>query len=158
MLMYVRVSPLFRPVADGPPGAAAPGLLVAERTLLLRPDGVFESLMAVRRLDDISARSSPRGHIMETQTADSNQALVVSHTHQRRSYMKRSKPLLTFFCALLLTAVFAAGSKRLAQASAPGPTPQASPQAGQPGGDRFMYADFESLQDNRPVSSRGGFV
>jgi hypothetical protein len=72
--------------------------------------------------------------------------------------MKLSKPLLTFFCALLLTAVFAAGSKRQAQASAPGMTPQASPQAGQAGGDRFVYADFETVQDNRPVSSRGGFV
>lgn len=72
--------------------------------------------------------------------------------------MKRSKPLLSFFCALLLTAVFAAGSKRPARASAPGTTPQASPPAGQPEGDRFVYADFESVQDTRPVSSRGGFV
>jgi hypothetical protein len=60
--------------------------------------------------------------------------------------MKRS---LTFFalpCALLVAA--AGGPRQLAQ----------SPQAAQPGGDRFVYADFESVQGDRPVSSRGGFI
>lgn len=65
------------------------------------------------------------------------------------------KYLATFFafsCALLLTIMFSTGSKQLAQSSG------ATPQAGQPGGDQFVYADFESVQDNRPVSSRGGHV
>ncbi|MFL6257605.1 MAG: hypothetical protein ACJ74T_21585 [Pyrinomonadaceae bacterium] len=62
--------------------------------------------------------------------------------------MKRLSTFFAFLCALLLCAMSATGSKQLAQ----------SPQAAQPGGDRVVYADFESVQDNRPVSSRGGFV
>ncbi len=61
--------------------------------------------------------------------------------------MKR--PAATFFaflCALLVASV--SGPRQLAQ----------SPQTSQPGGDRVVYADFESVQDNRPVSSRGGFI
>ena len=60
--------------------------------------------------------------------------------------MKRPATFFAFVCALLIAA--ATGTEQLAQ----------SPQAAQPGGDKFVYADFESVQDNRPVSSRGGFV
>jgi len=60
--------------------------------------------------------------------------------------MKRPAIFFAFVCALLIAA--ATGPEQLAQ----------SPPAAQPGGDRFVYADFESVQDNRPVSSRGGFV
>jgi hypothetical protein len=66
--------------------------------------------------------------------------------------MKRPATFFAFLCALLLCAMSATGSKQLAQSS--GTTPQAA----QPGGDRVVYADFESMQENRPVSSRGGFV
>jgi hypothetical protein len=62
--------------------------------------------------------------------------------------MKRPATFFAFVCALLLAALSATGSKQLAQ----------SPQAAQPGGDRVVYADFESVQDNRPVSSRGGHI
>jgi hypothetical protein len=60
--------------------------------------------------------------------------------------MKRPATFFALLCALLV-------------ASAPGPRQLAqSPQAAQPGGDKFVYADFESVQENRPVSSRGGFI
>ena len=32
------------------------------------------------------------------------------------------------------------------------------PAAGRQGDDAFVYADFETMQDNRPVSKRGGYV
>ena len=60
--------------------------------------------------------------------------------------MKRRATFFAFICALLIAA--ATGSQQLAQ----------SPPAAQAGGDKFVYADFESMQDNRPVSSRGGYV
>lgn len=61
--------------------------------------------------------------------------------------MKRPSTFCAFLCALLLLAS-AAGSKQSAQ----------SPPAAPPDGDRVVYADFESVQNNRPVSSRGGFI
>lgn len=69
--------------------------------------------------------------------------------------MKRLATFFAFFCALLLAAMFTTGSKQLAQSSG-ATTPEASPPAGQSGGDQFVYADFETVQDNRPVSSHGG--
>jgi hypothetical protein len=66
--------------------------------------------------------------------------------------MKRPATFFAVLCALLLLVMSATGSKQMAQSPAP------APQAAQPGGDRIVYADFESVQDNRPVSSRGGFV
>jgi hypothetical protein len=66
--------------------------------------------------------------------------------------MKRLATFFAFFCALLLAAMFTTEEKQLAQSSG------APSQAGQPGGDQFVYADFENVQDNRPVSSRGGYV
>ena len=57
--------------------------------------------------------------------------------------MKRPSTFFALLCALLVAA--AGGPKQLAQ----------SPQ---PGGDKFVYADFESVQGDRPVSSRGGFI
>jgi hypothetical protein len=62
--------------------------------------------------------------------------------------MRRPAIFFAFLCALLVAAMSANGSRQLAQ----------TPQTPQPGGDKFVYADFESMQDNRPVSSRGGFV
>lgn len=60
--------------------------------------------------------------------------------------MKRPATFFALLCGLLV-------------ASAPGPQQLAqSPQAAQPGGDKFVYADFESMKDSRPVSSRGGFI
>ena len=63
--------------------------------------------------------------------------------------MKRPATFFAFLCALLFAAMSADGSKQLAQTPDPAP---------QPGGDRVVYADFESVQDSRPVSSRGGFI
>ena len=60
--------------------------------------------------------------------------------------MKRPTAFFALLCALLLAA--ANGTKQMAQS-----TP-----AAQPGGDKFVYADFESVQGDRPVSSRGGFI
>jgi hypothetical protein len=70
--------------------------------------------------------------------------------------MKRLAPFFAFFCASLLTAASAAGPDQPAQT--PGAATQATPQAAQPGGDKLVYADFETVQGDRPVSSRGGFV
>ena len=59
--------------------------------------------------------------------------------------MRRPAHFFAFLCALLLAGLSATGSKQLAQSA-------------QPGGDKLVYADFESMQENRPVSSRGGFI
>lgn len=67
------------------------------------------------------------------------------------------KRLAAFICALLLMAMFKTNSEPRAQSSNAA-TPQATTQTAQPGGDQFVYADFESMQDNRPVSSHGGQV
>ncbi|HEY0379792.1 MAG TPA: hypothetical protein VGC87_22940 [Pyrinomonadaceae bacterium] len=53
--------------------------------------------------------------------------------------MKRAATSCVFLCAaLLLAAASAAGQEK--------------------GGDRYVYADFESVQDKRPLSSHGGPV
>jgi hypothetical protein len=70
--------------------------------------------------------------------------------------MKRPANFFACFCVLLLAALFTPGPKPVAQTAVP--TPQESPQAGQPGGDQFVYANFESAQEKRPVSNRGGHV
>ncbi|HEX8190171.1 MAG TPA: hypothetical protein VF586_17575 [Pyrinomonadaceae bacterium] len=62
--------------------------------------------------------------------------------------MKRPATFFAFLCALLAAVASATGPKQLAQ----------SPQAAQPGGDRVVYADFESVREGRPVSSRGGHI
>jgi hypothetical protein len=56
--------------------------------------------------------------------------------------MKRAPIFFLLLCALLATA-----SLTIAQEA-----------ANKEGGDTFMYADFENLQDKRPLSSRGGLV
>ena len=66
--------------------------------------------------------------------------------------MKRSHAFPALFCLALLAAALPAGATR------PARTPDQTPQAAQPGGDRFVYADFEGAQGDRPVSSRGGFI
>lgn len=68
--------------------------------------------------------------------------------------MRRPANIFALLCALLVAA--APGPRQLAQS--PAPDSRANAQAAQPGGDRVVYADFESLHDNRPVSSRGGFI
>lgn len=62
--------------------------------------------------------------------------------------MKRPANVFALLCALLVAAASAPGSRQSAQ----------TPDPAQPGGDRVVYADFEGAQENRPVSSRGGFV
>lgn len=59
--------------------------------------------------------------------------------------MKRPATFFALLCALLVWGLSADGSKQLAQSA-------------QPGGDRVVYADFESMQGERPVSSRGGSI
>lgn len=69
--------------------------------------------------------------------------------------MKRTTLFFACVCMLVLSAI-AIGPMEGTKSA--GVTPQPAPQTDQPGGDQFMYADFESVKDNRPVSSRGGFV
>jgi len=58
--------------------------------------------------------------------------------------MKRAAILCAILCALVLTVLLAADESRPALAA--------------PQGDALVYADFESVQDNRPVSKRGGWI
>jgi hypothetical protein len=58
--------------------------------------------------------------------------------------MKRATILCAILCALTLTALLATGTRQPALAA--------------PQGDSLVYADFETMQDNRPVSKRGGWV
>lgn len=62
--------------------------------------------------------------------------------------MKRAAILFALLCALLLTALLTTGSRQLARAG----------QESGASGDSFVYADFETMQDGRPVSKRGGYV
>jgi hypothetical protein len=64
------------------------------------------------------------------------------------SSMNLSKLSLLFIC-FSLSALFMSGGMTLSTASAGAPAQ---------GADKFIYADFETIKDNRPVSSRGGFV
>jgi len=53
---------------------------------------------------------------------------------------------VSVFCALaLLTVFFAAGTHKSANAVAQSD-------------DKLVYADFDTIKDNRPVSARGGYV
>jgi hypothetical protein len=70
--------------------------------------------------------------------------------------MKRLAPFFAFCCVLFLTIMFTTASEQVAHSV--GAALQDSTQSAQPGGDQFVYADFESVQDNRPVSRRGGHV
>jgi hypothetical protein len=56
------------------------------------------------------------------------------------------------FFSLSLGALFLASSLASGAATAPGGGPPAQ------GGDQLLYADFETMQDGRPVSSRGGLI
>ncbi|HWT02504.1 MAG TPA: hypothetical protein VN256_19785 [Pyrinomonadaceae bacterium] len=58
--------------------------------------------------------------------------------------MKRAAILCASLCALMLTPPPATDAGRLASAA--------------PQEDALVYADFESVQDNRPVSKRGGWI
>jgi hypothetical protein len=69
--------------------------------------------------------------------------------------MRRAAILFANVCALLLCAAFAPGPIFLRAPSAQSDTTQT---AAPPGGDQFVYADFENIQDKRPLSNRGGLV
>ena len=69
--------------------------------------------------------------------------------------MRRPAILFAHICALLLCAASAPGPFFLRTPSAQSNTAQA---AAQPGGDQFVYADFENIQEKRPLSNRGGLV
>lgn len=59
--------------------------------------------------------------------------------------MKRAAIFCAILCASILTALLAIGPRQLVRAGYQGG-----------GGDAYVYADFETVQDNRPVSSHGG--
>src|SRR5205814_5060473 len=64
--------------------------------------------------------------------------------------MKLPKSSL-LFCCFSLSVLFTGGST----------TPVLSAMSGREsaqGADKFIYADFETMKENRPVSSRGGLV
>jgi hypothetical protein len=70
--------------------------------------------------------------------------------------MKRTKYFFAFVCLLLLGAMFTPANRQRARSAVP--ALQTSPQAGQASGEQFVYADFETAQEKRPVSKRGGQV
>ncbi|MET0650402.1 MAG: hypothetical protein ABW208_27660 [Pyrinomonadaceae bacterium] len=70
--------------------------------------------------------------------------------------MKRMTYLFACFCVLLLSAMLTPAPKQRALSA--GPVRQTAAPAAQAGGEQFMYADFETAQEKRPVSSRGGQV
>jgi hypothetical protein len=75
--------------------------------------------------------------------------------------MKRAKiyRMISFVAVLMLVGVGLCSNTATSRldASALPTEPQSSP-APQQAANGLIYADFETLQDNRPVSSRGGYV
>jgi hypothetical protein len=70
--------------------------------------------------------------------------------------MQRPTYFFAFVCLLLLAAMSTLAPRQRARSAAP--TRQSSPQAGPAGGEQFVYADFETAQEKRPISKRGGHV
>jgi hypothetical protein len=70
--------------------------------------------------------------------------------------MKHTAAFFTFSCALLLAALLTTNHKQIAQAR--GATALTPSQTAQANGDSYVYADFETVQNNRVVSSHGGIV
>jgi hypothetical protein len=70
--------------------------------------------------------------------------------------MKRTTYLFACCCGLLLSAMLTPAPRQRAHSA--GPLGQTAAPAGQAGGEQFVYADFESAQEKRPVSKRGGHV
>lgn len=71
--------------------------------------------------------------------------------------MRRTATLHAYICALFLCAAFAHGPRSAAQSTSPA-TQTPAQAAAQPAGDQFVYADFENIQEKRPLSNRGGLV
>ena len=69
--------------------------------------------------------------------------------------MRRTAAFFTLLAALAAASAFGGARPQL---SAPGAAPRAPRQGGQEGGDSLVYADFENVQDKRPLSNRGGAV
>jgi|GEM_PF-470011 len=65
---------------------------------------------------------------------------------------------LCLTCCFALSAPFAAGALERAETGAASLRSSASPIAMGQEADKLVYADFESLKDNRPTSNRGGSV
>ena len=74
--------------------------------------------------------------------------------------MKRISTFFTVLCVLLLTALAddLMQSSRTAKAQNQSSTANTQSTATASTGDSFVYADFETLKDNRPVSNGGGLI
>lgn len=74
--------------------------------------------------------------------------------------MKRISTFFAVFCILLMTALTDGlmQSSRTAKAQNQSSTTNTQSTAAAPTGDSFVYADFETLKDNRPVSNGGGQI
>lgn len=57
-----------------------------------------------------------------------------------------------------LTSIFAFVVLALSVIALPGGSPQAVSAVTPQGGDKLVYADFDKMENNRPVSARGGWV
>lgn len=73
--------------------------------------------------------------------------------------MKRITPSSAVLCFFALATLLAAGTAQVARAQNAGGQSSSNNAAAAPGGDSFVYADFENAgEGKRPVSSRGGLV
>jgi hypothetical protein len=74
--------------------------------------------------------------------------------------MKRISTFFAVFCILLMTALTddLMQSSRTTKAQNQSSPANAQSTAAAPTGDGFVYADFETLKDNRPVSNGGGLI
>lgn len=64
----------------------------------------------------------------------------------------RLEKILFPVCSFLLLASFSGGTAESFVGNQPAPQPVVQD------GDKLVYADFETVKDNRPVSNRGGYV
>jgi hypothetical protein len=74
--------------------------------------------------------------------------------------MKRISTFFAVFCILLMTALTddLMQSSRTTKAQNQSSATNTQSTAAAPTGDSFVYADFETLKDNRPVSNGGGLI
>src|SRR5262245_12034383 len=96
--------------------------------------------MSVWSFSFFQVKIAPRANYQPEQRSE----FLFANQIQRRCCMRLQKQS-KLFCCFALSALFMGGA-------ALGSVPATQ------GTDKLIYADFETVKDNRPVSSRGGFV
>jgi hypothetical protein len=83
--------------------------------------------------------------------------LPVLNVKIRRKSMRLERFLLPV-CGFLLLASLISSTAESSAGNSPASLPVISTLPASQDGDKLVYADFETVKDNRPVSSRGGYV